>query len=172
LADVRVHRGEPYCRPKRTVRRCQNWLRFPVVGVSWEDAKAYAAWLANGRVPGARTCSEREWERAARGADGRLFPEGNAMHPGDAAYGPTYATDAEQNGVDEVESFPVDRSPFGVFDLAGNVMEWVGVEFDPTRASRGGYSMESEVFSRAALRWVLLETRRDDHGIRICADAP
>ena len=73
-----ARRGEPLCRPKRSVRRCQDWLRLPVAGIAWEDAQAYVAWLASGRVPGARLCAEREWERAARGADGRLYAHGDA----------------------------------------------------------------------------------------------
>ena len=73
LMKVTARRGEPFCRPRRSERRCQDWLRFPVAGVSGEDAQAYVQWLARGRLPGARSCAEREWERAARGADGRLF---------------------------------------------------------------------------------------------------
>ena len=87
-----ARRGEPLCRPKRSVRRCQDWLRFPVAGIAWEDAEGYLAWLG-GRVPGARFCSAREWERAARGADGRLYPHGDVLHPGDANFGATYAVE-------------------------------------------------------------------------------
>ena len=101
LGETTARRGEPICRPKRAVRRCQDWLRFPVAGIVWEDAEAYAAWLA-GRVPGARLCSEREWERAARGADGRVYPHGDVLHAGDANFDATYAADFDQMGVDEV----------------------------------------------------------------------
>src|SRR5262249_55717820 len=61
--------------PGRDRRGEQNWRRFPVTGVSAEDATAYAAWLdRSGKLPGARLCSEVEWERAARGADDRAYP--------------------------------------------------------------------------------------------------
>ena len=73
LADgttTRRHaRGEPVVYPGRTLRRAQAWERWPVVGVRVADARAYAAWLDHtGRVPGARLCTNAEWERAARGA--------------------------------------------------------------------------------------------------------
>ena len=62
--------GEPIRYSGRAQRASQDWLRFPVSGVTWDDAATYAAWLdATGRVPGARLCTEYEWERAARGAD-------------------------------------------------------------------------------------------------------
>ena len=166
---MRVRRGEPFCRPKRSARRCQDWLRFPVVGVSLDDAEAYVGWLARGRVPGARLCSEPEWERAARGADGRLFPQGNALHPGDANFDATYATAADQMGLDEVGSFPADRSPFGVLDLAGNVAEWVG---GAGRMSRGGHLDNSSIFARAAYRSPTFVERFDNVGMRVCASAP
>jgi eukaryotic-like serine/threonine-protein kinase len=166
---MRARRGEPFCRPKRTERGCQDWLRFPVVGVSLDDTEAYIRWLASGRVPSARLCPEQEWERAARGADGRLFPHGNALHPGDANFDATYATDADQMGIDEVGSFPGDRSPFGVLDLAGNVAEWVAA---PSRMTRGGHYDNSSIFARATYRSPSFVERFDNVGMRVCASAP
>ncbi|HXI57350.1 MAG TPA: bifunctional serine/threonine-protein kinase/formylglycine-generating enzyme family protein, partial [Polyangia bacterium] len=77
--------GAPIEYAGRDRRKRQDWSRFPVTGVSPGDAASYASWLSNsGRVPGARLCSELEWERAARGADDRLFPHGDEIHPDDA----------------------------------------------------------------------------------------
>jgi formylglycine-generating enzyme required for sulfatase activity len=170
LGATTARRGEPLCRPRRSVRRCQDWLRFAVAGVSWDDARTFAAWRG-GRVPGARLCSEREWQRAARGADRRLFTQGDVLLPGDANFDATYATDAEQIGDDEVGSYPRDRSPFGAFDLGGNVREWVGL--DPaSRAARGGSWRYDQLGARVAFGSGRYDDRYGFVGLRVCASAP
>ena len=75
--------GEPLVYPSRGQRSRQFWSRFPVRGISTVEINRYLAWLAaTGRVPGARLCTELEWERAARGADDRLYPHGEHALPG------------------------------------------------------------------------------------------
>lgn len=112
--------------PGRLHRAEQDWLRFPVIGVSWQDARDYAAWLdRTGRVPGARLCTEMEWERAARGADDRLFPHGDVLAPDDANHDVTYGREPLGFGLDEVGSHPASTSPYGLLDMAGNAWEWV-----------------------------------------------
>jgi formylglycine-generating enzyme required for sulfatase activity len=168
IGRLTAKRGDLLCRPKRNVRRCQDWLRFPVAGISREDARAYSEWLAGHGVPGARLCSDREWERAARGSDERLYPHGNAMLPGDANIASAYSRDPEQIGIDEVGSFPLDVSPFGVYDMEGNVAEWVDTAAQASADVRGGH-WRAEGQARVVLRRLGTEARRADFGMRVCA---
>ena len=95
--------------------RAEQFPKHPVVGVSWHDANAYAAWK------GVRLPTEAEWEKAARGYTDRVWPWGNAVEP----YANTAAEDdGYQNSLAPVGSFPKGKSYYGVMDMAGNVWEW------------------------------------------------
>ncbi|MET0390080.1 MAG: bifunctional serine/threonine-protein kinase/formylglycine-generating enzyme family protein [Polyangiales bacterium] len=88
-------------------------LEHPAVHVSWHDARAYAQW-AGKSLP-----SEAQWEKAARGTDGRKYPWGkSAPDETRANYGLT------RRGTVAVGSYPAGASPYGVHDMAGNVWEW------------------------------------------------
>ena len=95
--------------------RAEQFPDYPVVGVSWHDANAYAAWK------GMRLPTEAEWEKAARGYTNRIWPWGNAIEP----YANTDADDdGYKNRLAPVGSFPKGKSYYGVMDMAGNVWEW------------------------------------------------
>ncbi len=165
--------GEPFAYGRRAERAIQDWRRFPVAGIAAEDAAAYAAWLdASGRLPGARLCTEYEWERAARGADAREYPHGNRLAPTDANYDETYAR--QDMGPDEVGSHPASRSPFGLDDLSGNAFEWVRSSLSEGQfVVRGGSYFHDQKTARIVNRTVATSALRDATlGTRLCASLP
>jgi formylglycine-generating enzyme required for sulfatase activity len=109
-----------------------GWANKPVTWVSLEDARAYAAW-AGKRLP-----HEWEWQYAAQGADGRLYPWGNDWN--ERAVPQAY-TGRDLPGPADVDAHPAGASPFGVMDTTGNVWQWTDEFSDEhTRAAivRGG----------------------------------
>ncbi len=132
-----------------------TWLAdWPIMNVSWEDAQAYCAWRRERDGLDVRLPLEREWARAARGADGRLFPWGDRLDP------QLCLMDGTRTGIrrpEPVGSVPTDRSVFGVRDLAGTMREWSGdpdYDGDPLRRpARGGWWNGSQRLARLALRY-------------------
>jgi formylglycine-generating enzyme required for sulfatase activity len=130
----------------------------PVVCVSWNQARAYCEW----RGDETRLLTEAEWEKAARGTDGRTYPWGEELDCDHAQYREC------GGGTKSVGNLPAGVSPYGAHDMAGNVWEWVQSEFRnyPYRADdgreeinstnvrvlRGGSSSASGLNVHAALR--------------------
>ena len=111
---------EIYSRTRREYYGNPRFDDYPVIYVTYEMAFSYCRW-AGGRLP-----SEAEWEKAARGTDGRLFPWGSAVPNADLA-------NYEDTGVGDtmpVGSYSAGASAYGVLDMGGNVLEWTYDWFD------------------------------------------
>jgi formylglycine-generating enzyme required for sulfatase activity len=133
----------------------------PVFGIDWYDACAYASWR------GKRLPTEEEWEEAARGTDGRLFPWGNNFDVMKCDSG-QYPQPIKRS---EVFAYPEDISPFGVIGMAGNVSEWTTTTAtDDVAVIRGGSWSEGEVQVTHRVADRPRDYRSNNLGFRCAAD--
>ncbi|MCI0343435.1 MAG: SUMF1/EgtB/PvdO family nonheme iron enzyme [Planctomycetales bacterium] len=159
-------------RDGQVVERGRIPEEFPVFGISWGDADAYARWRGEVEGRGARLPTEEEWERAARGADGRLFPWGNVFR-WERVVGGRSPVHGERPRPRPPGTAADDVSPFGVRDLAGSVYEWCDdLISGRNRAARGGaWGHLNTSYFRAAYRNGYDETLLGDmHGFRVRAE--
>lgn len=173
-----------FCRAKRWPEpRAPRWGAkdgHPVVNVAWFRAKAFCEWA------GLSLPTEAQWEKAARGTDGRIYPWGNDWDPSranccDASCPEEYSwrNPRENDGCGytaAVGSYPRGESPYGVLDMAGNVSEWCAEEYsdsygDKSAARRGGSWATSAESCRSGRRgMVLFGNSWDDTGFRPVKD--
>ena len=159
----------------------------PVNCVTWNQGKAYCEWS------GKRLCSESEWEKSARGTDGRIYPWGNEEATCDRA---VMRSSGDVYGCGEDRTWPVGSKPagvYGLYDMSGNVYEWVednwhsdydGAPDDGEswvenprsgfRVIRGGSFYFTSAYLRASNRLVVSPIVAYDFyfGARCCRDAP
>ena len=165
----------------------------PVNGITWYQAKEYCEWV------GKRLCSESEWEKAARGTDGRIYPWGNEEATCDFAVMCEERCDAHGDhsgyGCGEDRTWPVGSKPsgvYGLYDMAGNIWEWVEDDFhvnydgspsdgsawiDNPRAERrvlrGGSMHYTSTAIRASFRLDYIPSAYfDNQGVRCCQNVP
>ncbi|WP_164016779.1 bifunctional serine/threonine-protein kinase/formylglycine-generating enzyme family protein [Pyxidicoccus trucidator] len=166
--------GQDFVYAGRTRRNTADWTRFPLSGVSAKDLEGYFYWLhGTKRLPGARLCSQHEWEYAARGADGRSYPHGgDLLQPDDANIDATYDRLPTAFGPDMVGSHPASVSPFGLEDMAGNAYELTRSatpEFGSVVLRGGAWYFDAFGAASAGLSPGDPTARDARIGVRVCA---
>jgi formylglycine-generating enzyme required for sulfatase activity len=144
--------------------------RHPVVWVSWEDAVAYCRWLSEVTGKACRLPTEAEWEKAARGTDGRVYPWGNEFITANCN-----TSESGTDGTRPVDAHPGGASPYGVMDMAGNVWEWTATNYEGDEQYRvlkgGAWDYKGIKDTRCAYRVYFEPTfRYGSVGFRCCRD--
>jgi formylglycine-generating enzyme required for sulfatase activity/predicted MPP superfamily phosphohydrolase len=161
--------------------RARYWPNFPVKGISWYEASAYANWLKKLTGKPYRLPTEAEWEKAARSTDGRIYPWGNEF---DKNFCNSWELGLRRSN--PVGIFPNGKSPYGCIDMVGNVWEWCSDWFEEEyyrerskenpmgpskgfrRVLRGGSFCSGELYCRVTHRhWQEPEFQGDDIGFRL-----
>jgi formylglycine-generating enzyme required for sulfatase activity len=152
----------------------------PVIRISWYDAMVYCNWLSEVTGKAYRLPSEAEWEKGARGTDGRIYPWGNQWDPKRCN-----SSEGDQRDTTPVDAYPQGASPYSLLDMAGNVWEWScslyrPYPYDPEdgreypkgsdhRVVRGGAFSNYDWLIRCVSRYGLNPSYQDwIQGFRVC----
>lgn len=150
----------------------ESWeLSWPVIGVSFHDAVAYARWCTEQTGRPMRLPTEEEWEKAARGVDGRAWPWGDVFDP---RFANMARSIPDQPGPVPVGSFPIDTSVFGCKDMAGNVAEWTMSMMDGKLIAvrSGSWQAEPDELRCASRRAVPAHYRASVLSFRLISEEP
>ena len=170
----RVPLGKPLVYPGRRSWSSQDWSLLPVSGISPGQAVEFAGWISSRLGIETRLCTESEWERAARGSDGRSFTLGARVDPDEANFDRTYDRRPEAYGPDMVGSHPASDSPYGLHDMQGNAREIVRSDHDDVDLLEKGGSWYHDLGFDGNLggRFALEPgTKSLQLGFRLCAAA-
>jgi formylglycine-generating enzyme required for sulfatase activity len=187
-AGWRWRKQEKIVKPEYWDNTKWNGDDYPVVGVNWFEVVAYCRWLAAQTGIPFRLPTEAEWEKAARGPDGLIYPWGNAWEKGRCN-----SKEAGKERTTPVGSYPDGASPYGALDMAGNVWEWTATKWlkeypyqleeewtedylagAGSRAIRGGSWGNEQRFVRGADRYYFYYPRYrfNDYGVRLASHSP
>ena len=155
-----------------------QFLNTPVSLVTWRDARAYALWMRRRTGEPWRLPTAAEWEKAARGVDGRLYPWGDFLDPSWCRM--LHSTD-DAPGPVPVDDYPLDESPYGVRGTAGNIRDWClpdnadadAIADDDLVPFRGGCWFSTPEMCRLPLHFYKPPvTRSAGTGFRLARDFP
>ncbi|MEW6609299.1 MAG: SUMF1/EgtB/PvdO family nonheme iron enzyme [bacterium] len=177
--DGYINLESEYCKiekPNGLYKVKAGYEKYPVVEVSWDGANRYARW-AGKRLP-----TEAEWEKAARGTEGRKYPWGDIFDRNKC--------NISMQRVTPVGNFPQGKSPYGCEDMAGNVCEWVADWYDSNyyenspsinpkgpnighyRVWRGGSYLGNQITTQCFIRnYLAPDKSRNSSGFRCARDA-
>jgi formylglycine-generating enzyme required for sulfatase activity len=156
----------------------------PVISVSWYDANDYCKWLSSKTGLNFKLPTEAQWEKAARGTNGQIYPWGNQDADENLA---NFGDDKKDGKTYPVGSYPLSASPYGIMEMAGNVWEWCsdwygnysgGPQKNPTgpqsgisRVLRGGSWFDSPRYIRCSNRYYTKPSYRGYAvGFRLCQE--
>jgi serine/threonine-protein kinase len=141
--------------------------RLPAVGVSWDDATAWCRWASEGRGIDLRLPTENEWEKAARGVDGRRFPWGNSY---DATFANWVGSRPMFSQLEPTGTYQTDETVYGVRDMCGGATNWCSNWFkrdQNTRAHRGNHWSTATARSMAERSGTFPKTCSGTMGFRV-----